>query len=101
MVGRTLSHYEILDKLGAGGMGEVYRAFDGHLRRDVAIKILPAGTLTDEQTRKRFYNEALALSRLNHPGIEAVYDFDTQEGIDFLVMEYVRGYCSSPARPPH
>jgi TolB-like protein/tRNA A-37 threonylcarbamoyl transferase component Bud32 len=91
MIGKTISHYEILDKLGEGGMGEVYRAFDEHLQRQVAIKVLPSGTLSDEQARKRFRNEALALSRLNHPGIAAVYDFDSQEGIDFLAMEYVPG----------
>lgn len=91
MIGKTLAHYWVTEKLGEGGMGEVYRAFDEHLQRDVAIKVLPSGILADEAARRQFRNEALALSRLNHPGIEAVYDFDTQEGIDFLVMEYVPG----------
>jgi TolB-like protein len=72
-------------------MGVVYRARDEHLERDVAIKVLPAGTFEDAQVRARFRREALALSKLNHPGIATVYDFDTREGIDFLVMEYVPG----------
>lgn len=91
MVGKTLSHYRILEKIGAGGMGEVYRARDDHLGRDVAVKILPTGTLTGGPDRKRFRKEALALSKLNHPNIETVHDFDTQEGVDFLVMEHIPG----------
>ncbi len=66
MIGRALGHYLILEKIGAGGMGEVYLARDERLQRDVAIKILPAGTLADETARERFRKEALALSRLNH-----------------------------------
>jgi serine/threonine protein kinase/tetratricopeptide (TPR) repeat protein len=89
--GRTLRHYRVLEKIGEGGMGLVYRAWDEHLQRNVAIKVLPSGTLADESARKRFRKEALALSRLNHPNLEAVYDFDAQDGIDFLVMEYVPG----------
>jgi serine/threonine-protein kinase len=91
MIGQTLSHYRIVDKVGAGGMGDVYRARDEHLNRDVAIKVLPAGTLAEEHTRKRFRKEAEALSKLNHPHIATVHDFDTQDGVDFLVMEYVAG----------
>ncbi len=91
MLGRTLSHYRILERIGAGGMGVVFRARDERLERDVALKILPAGLLSDEPSRKRFRKEALALSRLNHPNIATVHDFDTQDGIDFLVMEYVAG----------
>jgi serine/threonine-protein kinase len=89
--GAKLGHYEIVELLGAGGMGEVYRAHDEHLARDVAIKVLPAGTLSDQSARKQFRKEALALSKLNHPGIATVYDFDTEEGVDFLVMEYIPG----------
>ncbi len=102
MVGKTLGHYRILEKIGAGGMGEVYRAHDDHLDRDVAIKVLPAGTLADESARKRFRKEALALSKLNHPNIATVFDFDTQDGVDFLVMELVVGEGLSeklPGRP--
>jgi serine/threonine protein kinase len=91
MIGRTLSHYRILERIGAGGMGVVFRAHDERLERDVALKILPAGLLADEPARKRFRKEALALSRLNHPNIATVHDFDTADGIDFLVMEYVAG----------
>ena len=67
LVGRTLGHYRVVEKIGAGGMGEVYRARDLRLERDVALKILPPGTLADESARKRFRKEALALSKLNHP----------------------------------
>ena len=95
MIGKTLSHYRIVEKIGAGGMGEVYRAHDERLERDVALKVLPTGTLADESARKRFRKEALALSKLNHPNIATIYDFDTQDGIDFLVMEYVEGMTLS------
>ncbi len=91
MIGRTLGHYRILEKIGAGGMGEVYRAHDERLDRDVALKVLPTGTLADEAARKRFRKEALALSKLNHPNIATVFDFDTQDGVDFLVMEHIAG----------
>jgi eukaryotic-like serine/threonine-protein kinase len=91
LTGQTLGHYRILEKIGAGGMGEVYRAHDEHLEREVAIKVLAPGTLSDENSRKRFRKEALALSKLNHPNIATVHDFDTQQGLDFLVMEYIRG----------
>ena len=95
LVGRKLGHYQVLQKIGAGGMGEVYRARDEHLDRDVAIKVLPAGTLREEESRCRFHGEALALSKLAHPNIANVYDFDTQDGIDFLVTEYVPGVTLS------
>lgn len=91
MIGQTLSHYRILEQVGAGGMGVVYRAHDERLDRDVALKILPPGTLADEAARKRFRQEALTLSRLNHPNIETVHDFDTQGNVDFLVMEFIPG----------
>ena len=91
MIGQTLGHYRIIEKIGAGGMGEVYRAHDEHLERDVALKVLPTGTLADESARKQFRKEALALSKLNHPNIATVFDFDTQEGVDFLAMELVPG----------
>jgi eukaryotic-like serine/threonine-protein kinase len=91
LVGHTVSHYRIIEKIGAGGMGEVYRAHDERLERDVALKVLHPGTLTDDSARKRFRKEALALSKLNHPNIATVHDFDTQEGVDFLIMEHVSG----------
>jgi len=91
MLGQTLGNYRILDKIGAGGMGEVYRAHDERLDRDVALKLLPAGVLNDEGARKRFRKEAMALARLNHPNIEIVHEFDTENGVDFLVMEFIPG----------
>ncbi|MGB2898951.1 MAG: serine/threonine-protein kinase, partial [Candidatus Acidiferrum sp.] len=91
MIGQTLGHYRILEKVGAGGMGVVYRARDEQLDRDVALKVLPSGTLSDDTARRHFRKEAMALARLNHPNIGTVYEFDTQEGIDFIVMEYFPG----------
>jgi serine/threonine-protein kinase len=72
-------------------MGYVHRARDEHLARDVAIKVLPPRRLIDKSERKHLQVEALILSQLNHPNIATVYDFDTQQGIDFLVMEYIPG----------
>jgi eukaryotic-like serine/threonine-protein kinase len=91
MIGKRLSHYRIVEKIGAGGMGVVYRAHDEQLDRDVAIKVLRAGSLTDETRRKRFRTEALSLARLNHPNIATVHEFGSQDGIDFLVTEYIAG----------
>ncbi len=91
MIGQRLAQYCIVERIGAGGMGEVYRARDERLERDVAIKLLPAGTLTDEAARRRFRQEALALARLNHPHIATIHDFNSQDGVDFLVMEHVPG----------
>ena len=91
IAGKSISHYRVIEKLGAGGMGVVYRAHDMRLDRDVALKVLPAGRLAGEAARDRFHKEALALAKLNHPHIGAIYDFDTQEGVDFLVMEYIPG----------
>ena len=75
LVGQSLGRYRIVDKIGAGGMGDVYRARDERLERDVALKVLRTGTLTDEAGRKRFHKEALALSKLNHPNIATVFDW--------------------------
>jgi eukaryotic-like serine/threonine-protein kinase len=91
MIGQILGHYRILEKVGAGGMGVVYRARDEQLERDVALKVLPPGTLVSESARRNFRNEALALAKLNHPNIETVHEFGSQEGTDFLVLEYVPG----------
>ena len=91
MIGQTLGHYRIVEKIGEGGMGVVYRAHDERLDRDVAVKVLPEGTLADGGTRKRFRKEALALSKLNHPNVATVHDFDTQGGVDFLAMEHIAG----------
>src|ERR1700682_1547459 len=91
MIGKKLSHYRIEEKIGAGGMGVVYRAHDEQLDRDVAIKVLPSRSLADETTQKRFRREALSLARLNHPNIAIVHEFGSQDGIDFLVTEYIAG----------
>ena len=91
LLGTTLSKYRVLEAIGAGGMGVVYRAHDERLDRDVALKILPAGAFADESARKRFRKEALALSKLNHPNIATVHDFDRAGDTDFLIMEYVAG----------
>jgi serine/threonine protein kinase len=91
MIGQRLSHYRIVEKIGAGGMGVVYRAHDEQLDRDVAIKVLPRGSLADETARKRFRTEALSLARLNHPNIATVHEFGSQDNVDFLVTEYIAG----------
>jgi serine/threonine protein kinase/tetratricopeptide (TPR) repeat protein len=91
LVGQTLGHYRILEQIGAGGMGVVYRARDEQLERDVAIKVLPAGTLADEAARKRFRREALALAKLNHSNIATIFEFSSQNSTDYLVTEYISG----------
>ena len=91
MLGDTLGHYRLDEKIGSGGMGEVYRAHDEHLDRDVALKVLPAGTLADEAARKQFRKEALAIAKFNHPNIATVHEFNCQNGVDFLAMELIRG----------
>src|SRR3984893_59533 len=91
MIGQTLGHYRIIEQVSAGGMGVVYRAHDEQLERDVALKVLPSGTLSNDASRRQFRKEALALAKLSHPNIETVYEFDTQDGMDFLVLEYVPG----------
>ncbi len=90
-IGQTLGRYRIEEEIGAGGMGVVYRAYDERLERDLAIKVLSPGTLDSEVARKRLRNEARVLSRLNHPSIQTVHDFDTADGTDFLVSELVPG----------
>jgi eukaryotic-like serine/threonine-protein kinase len=90
MIGSRLGQYAIREQIGAGGMGVVYRARDERLDRDVAVKVLPVGSVTEEGSR-RLRKEALSLSRLNHPNIETVFDFNSQEGVDFLVAELIPG----------
>jgi TolB-like protein/Tfp pilus assembly protein PilF len=93
--GTRLGLYEILSPLGEGGMGEVYRARDSKLEREVALKVLGPGLLADESARRRFHREALALAKLNHPHVAQVYDFASEGGVDFLVMELVPGEALS------
>ena len=90
-LGATLGPYEIVARLGAGGMGEVYRARDRRLQREVAIKILKADGPTDEATRDRFAREARSVAGLSHPHIGAVYDVGVHDGIDYIVMELLEG----------
>src|SRR6266851_761179 len=89
--GARLGPYEILSALGAGGMGEVYRARDTKLGRDVALKILPAAFTTDAERLARFRREAQVLASLNHPHIGAIYGLDEANGAQFLVLELVDG----------
>src|SRR5712671_2575635 len=91
MVGRTISHYQILEKLGEGGMGVVYKARDTHLDRFVAIKVLPPEKVADPERMRRFVQEAKAASALNHPNIVHIYDIAESDGIQFIAMEYVPG----------
>ena len=91
MLGRTISHYEILEKLGEGGMGVVYKARDTHLDRFVAIKVLPPEKVADAERKRRFVQEAKSASALNHPNIITIYDIASEGGIDFISMEYVAG----------
>ena len=89
--GVKLGPYEILSPLGAGGMGEVYKARDTRLDRTVAIKVLPEHVAADPDLKQRFEREAKTISSLNHPHICTLYDIGSQDGIDFLVMEYLEG----------
>jgi serine/threonine protein kinase len=91
MIGQTLAHYEILDKLGSGGMGEVYRARDTKLKRDVAIKVLSQRFAGDRKRMARFEREARVLASLNHPNIAAIYGLEETDGVFALVMELVEG----------
>src|SRR5215831_6710961 len=89
--GTKLGPYEVVAPLGAGGMGEVYRAKDTRLGRDVAVKILPKEMSADVARKQRFEREACTISSLNHPNICALYDVGNQDGIEYLVLEYVEG----------
>src|SRR6266849_63755 len=90
-LGSKLGSYEVLSLLGAGGMGEVYRARDTRLGRVVAIKVLPAERMADENRRRRFVQEARAASALHHPNIVTIHVIESADGNDFIVMEYVPG----------
>ena len=91
MVGQTLSHYRIIEKIGEGGMGEVYRAEDTSLKREVAIKVLPDRFTEDPQRLARFEREAQLLASLNHPNIAAIYELEEADGVRFLSLELVEG----------
>jgi tetratricopeptide (TPR) repeat protein len=91
MIGKTLAHYEILDQVGHGGMGEIYRARDTRLNREVALKVLPSEMALDPENQKRFEQEARAVAALKHPNIVTIYSVEQADGIHFLTMELIEG----------
>ena len=91
MVGRTISHYRVLEKLGEGGMGVVYKAEDARLGRPVVLKFLAPNLLSDEEARRRFEREAKAAAALSHSNVCHVYEIDEVDGATFIAMEFIEG----------
>ncbi|MGB5881864.1 MAG: serine/threonine-protein kinase, partial [Thermoanaerobaculia bacterium] len=91
MIGKTLSHFEIREKLGAGGMGEVFLAEDTNLKRKVAVKLLSSELSSDPKARQLIFREARAASQLSHPNIATVYEVDEVDGTPFIAMEFIGG----------
>ncbi|MEE8386667.1 MAG: serine/threonine-protein kinase, partial [Dehalococcoidia bacterium] len=89
--GQKLSHYHLVEKIGEGGMGVVWRARDEKLRRDVALKVLPAELVEDPERRRRLLREARSAAAINHPNVGTVYEVDEAQGIVFIAMELVQG----------
>ena len=100
MIGRTIGHYEIIEKIGEGGMGAVYKARDIRLDRSVALKLLPGESVANSERKRRFALEAKAASALNHPNIITIYDIGVADGVDFIAMEYVAGQTLAELIPP-
>ena len=91
LVGRTLAHYRISTAIGAGGMGEVYRATDTKLARDIALKVLPPAMANDPDRLARFQREARAVAALNHPNVVTVYSVEESDNVHFITMELIEG----------
>jgi len=100
LIGRTIGHYEVIEKIGEGGMGAVYKARDIRLGRSVALKMLPGESVANSERKWRFALEAKAASALNHPNIITIYDIDVADGVDFIAMEYVAGHTLADMIPP-
>ena len=100
MIGRTISHYQVVEKIGAGGMGEIWKAQDARLNRMVAIKVLTNASAGDSDRRRRFIQEAQAASALNHPNIITIYDITSDADSEYMVMEYVAGKTLAELIPP-
>ena len=100
MIGRTLLHYAILEQLGEGGMGVVYKARDTRLNRIVVVKTLRPDRVEDSEKKRRFVQEARSASALNHPNIIIIHDIATVDGIDFIVMEFIQGEPLDSMIPP-
>ncbi len=91
MIGRTLSHYKVLEEISRGGMGIVYKALDLKLNREVALKVLPPELVSDPDRKRRFVQEAQAAAALKHPNIGVIYEIDEVDGVDFIAMELIDG----------
>ena len=99
LIGTTLSHYHVTERLGAGGMGVVYRARDQRLHRDIALKLLPAESVADPNARARLVREARTASALNHPHICTIYEVGEVDGLVYIAMECVAGQRLSDLGP--